>query len=245
MLTIAFLAGTILAVSRTRKLGMPPFEMVNVANLIIISSIVGSRLLFVFEEPGHFLQYPMSIFSVWRGGVSYHGALLLSAIAVFSWLRIRRLSEAVVFDSVAPALVLGFLFVRLGCFLNGCCFGTPTGMPWGVIFPFDSPAGQTYPSLKLHPTQLYEAAAALASVFIILALERKGVFRARPFSTFFCALILSSLWRFIVEFYRHQETPGVFAPWCTTAQVYCLILLTLSISGIAIVGSKKPMPVFR
>ncbi len=242
MLTLAFLAGTLLAAKRARRFGIPSHEFVSVANLIIISSILGSRLLFVLEEPDSFTQDPASILFVWRGGVSYHGALFVSVASVLCWLRWRHIAVGALFDAVAPSIALGFFLVRIGCFLNGCCFGTPTEMPWGVVFPLNSPAGQVYWNLKVHPTQVYEAVAGLATLFVLLALEREGKIRKRPFVLFFSTLAISAVWRFIVEFYRHHESGRAALLWFSEAQVYCIIILTLSIPAIIQIRYKRSTP---
>ncbi len=242
MLTLAFLAGTLLAARRARRYGISSHELANVANLIIISSIAGSRLLYALEEPDSFAQDPVSIFFIWRGGVSYHGALFLSVISVLCWLRWRHITAGALFDAVAPSIALGFFLVRIGCFLNGCCFGTPTDMPWGVAFPLNSPAGQVYQNMKVHPTQLYEAVAGLATLFVLLALEGAGRFRKRPFVLFFSTLAISAVWRFFVEFYRHHESGRPALLWFSEAQVYCIIILTLAIPAIVRFRDKRSTP---
>lgn len=241
-LTLAFLAGALLAARRARRCGIPSHELINVANLIILSSIAGSRLLYVLEEPHSFAKDPVSIFFIWRGGVSYHGALFLSVLSVLCWLRWKRIPAAALFDAVAPSIALGFVLVRIGCFLNGCCFGIPTGTPWGVIFPLDSPAGQVYPNLKIHPTQVYEALAGLATLLLLLALERTRRLGRRPFLLFFSVLACSAFWRFVVEFYRHHESGQTTLLWFTEAQVYCIIILMLSIPAMIRIREKRSTP---
>ena len=165
-----------------------------------------------------------------RGGFSYHGGLFFSFIGVFWWMKRKKIfSWGNIVDICTPSIVLGFFFVRIGCFLNGCCFGTPTDMPWGIVFPSDSPAGLIYKNTKIHPVQLYAAFSALVSFIILIAIEKRGHFVRRKGHLFFSFLILSAIWRFIIEFFRYQEFNSTLINWLTNAQVYSVTVLFFAI----------------
>ena len=239
MLTIAFLVGTLIAARRAKRYGILPDEMVNLAVVIIIASIVGSRTLFVFEHIKIFSNNPISVLFIWQGGFSYHGGLLFAFIGALWWIKRKNIPIRRTFDIVAPSIALGFFFVRIGCFLNGCCFGNPTDMPWGVIFPSDSAAGLIYNNTKIHPTQLYDSLSGLISFFILLGIEKKLQFSEGKGLLLFFILILSALWRFIIEFFRYQMPDLIIVGWFTKAQAYCLGILLFSIIGIVIVNRQN------
>ena len=98
-------------------------------------------------------------------------------------------------------MALGYAFGRIGCFLNGCCFGLPTNLPWGVVFPPGSLADFYCHGERLHPTELYSSFSGLL-IFIILAL----LYRHKKFNgqILFWGLILYSIYRFLVEFLRYS-----------------------------------------
>ncbi|MHC4791462.1 MAG: prolipoprotein diacylglyceryl transferase, partial [Planctomycetota bacterium] len=239
MLTIAFLAGTILAVRRAKRYGIQPREVIKLVNIIIIASIVGSRILFVLENLKVYSENLLSILFIWQGGFSYNGALFLSLVCTFLWLRRKKISVGKMLDVLAPAIALGFFFVRIGCFLNGCCFGTPTEMSWGVIFPPSSPAGQVYENIKIHPTQLYSSFSGLISFFLLLRLEKKIQFAEVSGLLFLSFLTLSALWRFIIEFFRYQGHDSTKVGWFTEAQIYSMVIFIFSVIMITRICKKK------
>jgi phosphatidylglycerol:prolipoprotein diacylglycerol transferase len=228
MLCVAFLVGAFLAVKRAKKFGITPHEVISVVTVIIITSIAGSRILYVLEHIRSFTASPGSFFHVTGGGLSYHGGLLFACVGVLWWVRRRKASAGIVFDIITPAVALGFFFVRIGCFLNGCCFGTPTDLPWGVVFPPDSPAGWVYANATIHPTQLYSSFAGLMVFLVLLRLEKKGSFARGSGSLFFSFLILSALCRFVIEFFRYHDSYALVTGSFSLAQAYCVAILLFS-----------------
>jgi phosphatidylglycerol:prolipoprotein diacylglycerol transferase len=235
MLTLAFLIGTIVAARRAKKCGILPHEIVTLVVIIIIASIIGSRALFILEHFHVFLKDPISIFYVWEGGLSYYGGLLLAIIAFTWWLKSKNISALRMLDIFSPSVTLGFFFVRIGCFLNGCCFGKPTDVPWGVVFPPESPAGQVYKDTPIHPSQLYSSLSGLLGFFVLLGIEKRFRLDRRAGLLFFLFLIISALWRFIIEFYRYQNFDATMVFWFTKNQVYSLVIFAFSIIMVALI----------
>jgi phosphatidylglycerol:prolipoprotein diacylglycerol transferase len=228
MLTVAFLIGTMIAVKRAKKFGMQPEEIINVVVVIMIASIVGSRLLYVLENIEYFADNYSSIFFVSQGGFSYHGALFLSLVVMLLWLKRKKISIGLMFDILAPSVALGFFFVRIGCFLNGCCFGNPTNMPWGVTFPINSPAGLVHKNTAIHPTQIYSSLSGLVAFFFLLWINQKKQFAEGSGLLFLIFLILSAIWRFIVEFFRYNDSHSFTAIYLTQFQIYCIGIFVIS-----------------
>jgi phosphatidylglycerol:prolipoprotein diacylglycerol transferase len=239
MLTVAFAIGTLLSVRRGRRQGILAYEVASLVTVILLSSIIGSRILFVIEKPHLFFVDPWRVLEVWNGGFSYHGGLLLAILLGLWWCRRKRFPYGVILDTVAPAVALGFVFVRVGCYLNGCCFGTPTNLPWGVVFPPGSSAGWMYPSISIHPTQLYESMAGLVSFLVLLGLERTSRFSRGDGSLFWAFLTLSSSWRFILEFWRHHEPGSAVAGGLVPAQLYSIGILVFA--AIMMVNTKRAL----
>ena len=115
-------------------------------------------------------------FLLWQGGLSYHGGLFAAVLAAWLWFRVKRIPVEKMVDIFAPSIALGFGIVRIGCFLNGCCFGTPTDMPWGLNFPLISPAGRVFGSAPIHPVQLYASICGLLGFLVLIWIEKKYPF---------------------------------------------------------------------
>lgn len=144
----------------------------------------------------------------WQGGLTFYGGFL-AAIVTSVWVsRKKRMGILRVADLIAPYTALGLAFGRIGCFLNGCCYGSPTDLPWGVHFP--------HRSGPVHPTQLYETLGALALFFVL----RWGVApRQQIQGRVFGALLAGyGVFRFLLEFLR-DDARGAFLSISTSQWV--------------------------
>jgi phosphatidylglycerol:prolipoprotein diacylglycerol transferase len=105
-------------------------------------------------------------------------------------------------DIMAPSLALGLFLTRIGCFLNGCCYGKPTDLPWGVTFPPEAFGGRLFGETPLHPAQLYSSLAGLLILLLLLLYDRRPRAEGQVFSLY---LILAGLARFLLDFVRSYE----------------------------------------
>jgi phosphatidylglycerol:prolipoprotein diacylglycerol transferase len=147
MMVIGFLAGFFLAKRLTRHITPHPQLISNVALYALIPGVVGARTFFVIHHFSHFRADLPSVFAVWQGGLEFYGGVICAIPVIVLYLRHHKLPVRRYFDILAIALFLGLAFGRIGCFLNGCCFGKPTDLPWAVRFPHGSFAyqSQIYP----------------------------------------------------------------------------------------------------
>jgi phosphatidylglycerol:prolipoprotein diacylglycerol transferase len=131
-------------------------------------------------------------------------------------------------DVFAPGIALGHVTGRLGCLAAGCCYGKPTDLPWGITFtnPLAATNVGTPLGIPLHPTQLYEAGAALVIVTLLLATERRG--RRFAGRTFWTYMFLYSVSRYIIEMYRGDPRGTVFGIF-STSQFISVVLGPLSL----------------
>ncbi len=210
MLAIAFRAGIFVALKRASKFGVKPQEIMDTALVIIISAIIGSRFFYVIfhlqEFEGRWLDIINPLQSSGACGIagfSMMGGVALALIAAPIYAKIRKLNFLQLADTIAPSFLLGAGITRIGCFLNGCCFGKPTTSPLGLQFPPDSPAGFICPYTRIHPTQLYASALGLILFAILLLLEKK--MRKGPGFTLGGMMVLYSLDRFVVDIFRYYE----------------------------------------
>ncbi|MDP3723298.1 MAG: prolipoprotein diacylglyceryl transferase [Candidatus Omnitrophota bacterium] len=204
LLVIAFVVSTWLASRAARRL--PPAQraigaeqLVDCASLALLSGVVGARLFYIILQRELFLQSPWEVLAVWHGGLVWYGGLAGGLLAAWGYVRWKRLSFLGVLDQFAPFLAVGHAIGRVGCFLNGCCYGKPTGAWWGVTFP-----GHAQPVI---PTQLLEAAG-LIVLSVALRRIQRGRLTERRGALFGVYLMGYAVLRFVLEFLRGDQASG-------------------------------------
>lgn len=202
MLVISFLVAIFLVRRAARKHKIPDAVVENLAFWIMLGVIIGGRALYVLFHLNEYYDI-FTIFEIWRGGMMFFGSFLGAVVAGILYVRTVKLPVLLLADLAAPAVALGEFFTRIGCFLNGCCFGLKCDLPWGIKFPPDSIAGSSpVGAFHLHPTQLYSSLFGLL-LFIFLSLRsRRRYFRGELFGLY---LALSGLYRFGIDFVRYYE----------------------------------------
>ncbi|MEO0010219.1 MAG: prolipoprotein diacylglyceryl transferase [candidate division WOR-3 bacterium] len=230
MLFISFVLGIMIVERRAKRFGVEPKRITDLALWVLLAVVLGSRLFYVAFHWDEFRNDLVGIIRFWGNppglsGLMFYGGFLGAFIAglVFVWL--NRLPLLKMLDAVAPALVLGEGFTRIGCFLNGCCFGKPTTCPLGMVFPAGSAAGAQFPNQTIHPTQLYSSLAGFVLFGVALLLEQR---KLKPGVLFGIILLLYSLFRFGIDFVRYYEDAANF--WGNQA-----VALSLSLLGLVLI----------
>lgn len=187
---IAFLVSIFIAIKEARSRAISTDTVYDLAFWILLGGLAGARLSFVVYNWPLFTFNPWEAFAVWEGGLSLYGGLAGGLIAGLAFVYWKNLPIDDLLDIVGLVLPLGISIGRIGCFLNGCCYGKPTQLLWGVVFP----------SLgyKVHPTQLYELLYAFF-IFLFLYCFRYRIGRG---NVFFAFLFFYSFFRFLNEFFR-------------------------------------------
>ena len=244
LLAAAYLLGLRLAMSRAKSRGLDPNRALDLGIAIIISALVGAKLLLVVVDFDKFRQSPAELFSIVRSGGVFYGGLIAAVVVAFWYMRRHKMPLWTTCDVFAPGIALGHAVGRLGCLMAGCCYGRPTDVPWAITFTNPEAAANvgTPLDVTLHPTQLYESAAEGLILLLLLATEKKG----RPFEgrTFWSYMVLYGISRFVIEFYRGDERGAVFGT-VSTSQFISLVLVPLAI-GMLIYLSRRtsdPLPV--
>ena len=210
---LAALAGLACAVIVAGRGRLNPREMYGAGVVCILFGFWGARLLgMVYYGTG---GQPLPWLRFWTGGTAQYGAFLGGGLAMLLFLALRRLPVLSYFDAVAPAVALAVVIGRVGCFFNGCDFGTLSRVPWAVRFPPGTEAyadhlarGWIAPgagwSLPVHPIQLYASAAWLGLAAILLA-RRSGI----PGLRFGWLAIAHGAGRFAEQFFRGDFRPAL------------------------------------
>ena len=242
LLAAAYLIGLQFAVVRARARGLDGNRVMDLGIFIIISALVGAKLLLLVVEFDHFRRDPAEIWTIVRSGGVFYGGLLLAVGVAFWYIRRHRLPLWTTCDTFAPGIALGQAVGRIGCLMAGCCYGKPTELPWGITFTNTLAAANvgTPLEISLHPTQLYESGAALLILGVLLLYERRGHgFAGRTFWTY---LLLYPTARFIIEFYRGDPRGSVFEI-LSTSQFVSALLVPLGIITLIVLGRhRNPEP---
>jgi phosphatidylglycerol:prolipoprotein diacylglycerol transferase len=150
MMVIAFLAALFLIRHLSRNITPNPQLITNAALYSLIAGVIGARLFYVIHHFNQFQGHLFSIFAIWKGGLELLGGVILAIAVIDLYLWYHKLPIRHYNDILAIGLMLALALGRIGCFLNGCCFGKPASLPWAVRFPYGSDAyhSQIYPNLK-------------------------------------------------------------------------------------------------
>jgi phosphatidylglycerol:prolipoprotein diacylglycerol transferase len=214
MLAVGFLIGILWARKRAVKAGIPPEQVIDLSFIVLIASVIGSRFFYVIYHLDEFSDNLLDIVNPFQGGsvgiagLSMMGGILLALISAVVFFAVKKIDPWPLCDAMMPMFALGLGITRIGCFLNGCCYGLPSHDHFGLVFPLDSPAGFHYPGIPIFPAQLYSAAAGLVILSIVMVSERFKKFNGH---SFWMTIGLYSIWRFIIDFYRYYEDSMIFA----------------------------------
>ena len=206
MMALAFVVGTFLGLREARRASLDEDKVVNVILVTLIASVLGARMLYVLEHLGEFRREWTSALALWQGGLTLYGGIAAGTFAGLVAAKRMGLPVWITADVLTPSLALGTMFGRIGCFLNGCCYGRPTNLPWGVVFPHESFAYLEFGDQPVHPSQLYNALAGLGLFLLFRLLRRR--FRV-PGVMFWSFIVLFALVRIPLDLTRTYEADAV------------------------------------
>ena len=234
LLAAAYLLGLQFALVRAKARSLDPTRVMDLGIYIIISALVGAKLLLLVTDFQTFKSNPAELFNLLREGGVFYGGLIVAVLVAVFYIRKVGLPLWTTCDVFAPGIALGHVIGRFGCFFAGCCFGKPTNVPWAITFtnPFAAANVGTPLNVPLHPTQLYEAGAEFLILVFLLTTEKSG----RKFAgrTFWLYMLLYAISRYIIEFYRGDER-GAVGPF-STSQFISLILAPLAVIMLVYLG---------
>lgn len=193
MIALAFTLGILWAVRNAPREGIKEDHVYEILIMTVILAAFGSRLVYVarnFEVYREELLWGMLGFR--DGGLVFHGGFIFAVIGILIYSYIRKINFFKIMDIAAIIVAIGYPIARVGCFLNGCCYGTHSDLPWAVVFP-------AVDDISRHPTQLYSTLLMAGALVLLLYLRRYKFFQGYLLSWF---LILYGGYRFIVEFVR-------------------------------------------
>jgi phosphatidylglycerol---prolipoprotein diacylglyceryl transferase len=241
LLAAAYLLGLQFGLWRSKPLGLDPNRVMDLGIWIIVSALVGAKLLLLFVEWDTYRRNPSELWTLVRSGGVFYGGLIVAVLVAMFYMWRHRMPVWPVSDVFAPGIALGHVIGRLGCFFAGCCYGRPTDVPWAVVFRSEYTHREVGTPINepLHPTQLYEAGAELLILGVLLVLEKRG--RPYPGRTFWAYMLLYGISRFVIEFYR-GDIRGTILTF-STSQFVSLIIVPVSIVMLIVLARRTaPAP---
>ena len=214
MLVLAFFVCAYLSSLQAKKENFDSETIFNLLFLVFIFGIIGSRVFYVLINAGFYLRNPLEIIMLQHGGMAWFGGLIFGTTAAILFIKKHKMNLLKTLDLLVPFIALGQAIGRIGCLLNGCCFGRES--EFGIYFKvFDK---------VLIPTQLYSS---LLLLLIFMVLRFKQDAKHLPGEILCSYLFLYSLKRFFVEFLRN-DSPRIFYG-LTLFQILCLVMFFLSL----------------
>ena len=232
--SLAYIFGILLGWIVAKKLFIQNIEVKNkfddYLTYLILGVILGGRLGYIFiYNLSFYINNPLDIFKIWQGGMSFHGGLIGVIFASIIFAKKNNQNSFLYMDIIALVAPIGIFFGRIANFINSELYGTTTNVPWAVTF-------IQVDNLSRHPSQLYEALLEGLFLFVLLIYFRNK-FLNKPGVISGLFLILYSIFRFIVEFYRApDEQLGYIFLNFTMGQVVSLIFI---LSGIILIYFKN------
>lgn len=256
MLLVGFLAAIKLAQWRAAQIGIDRDLVFDAGFWILIGGVIGARLWYLAQYHDDVFAAKqgwdviVAVFNLTQGGMVVYGGMLLGTVAFFAYcFRVRhKVGTLNMADIVMPSVFIGMGFGRIGCLLNGCCYGGPCELPWGIRFPAGSVTWQALvhrgfleetaaATFALHPTQIYSSINGFLLAWVTAAYFPH---RRRPGEVFALGCILYSITRFIIEFLRNDEM-GIFGTDLTISQATSLGVCAAGITLLAVLSRRPPL----
>ena len=224
MLVIAFMAAAFLASRYAKEKGINPDVIFNLCFVVFISGIIGARVFYVVSNLRYYLNNTLEMIMLQKGGLAWFGGLIAGSSCGIFYLKAKKLPIFKIADLLVPFVALAQAIGRLGCFLNGCCYGKESA--FGIYSPQQEAA--------LIPTQLYSSLL-LVLIFIILR-----VLQERPHKVgqiFFAYLLLYCAKRFFMEFWRGDSPAFLFQ--FTLFQLISVVIFLIALASLFIIKKRK------
>jgi phosphatidylglycerol:prolipoprotein diacylglycerol transferase len=224
LVAMGFLAGLWTASRRAKLVGISAEQVYDLGPWLIVGGILGGRVLYVmsyWKEDFAANPFP-EIFMVQHGGLVFYGGLIGAIITGMVYLRWKKIPVWSMADVLAPSICLGSAFGRIGCLLNGCCYGRACSYPWAIHFPVTHETG----GMPVHPTEIYDSVLNFAFYCFLAWLFRRKKFDGQIFATF---LVGYAILRSFVEYFRGDYPVHYLGGIATPAQLISMGIVAVGL----------------
>ena len=248
MIALAFIAAILFAMKEAKKSGEDPERILDISLYVILGALIGGRLGYVLTYLDYYIKNPVKILYFRQGGLSFLGGFLVAYSLYWLYVKRTKISFWKYADIGAPSIALGIGIGRIGCFLNGCCYGV-ISENYGIKFPslHMSPvylqhlkdgliASGSASTLPVIPTQLYSSLYGFLIFFILLWMKKYKKYDGFLFLSF---LILYSISRFTIEFFRFYENNYQVFNLFTITQAILIVVILVSLVSMNILKKKS------
>jgi phosphatidylglycerol---prolipoprotein diacylglyceryl transferase len=239
MVALGFLVGLWTAGRRALHAGIAAEKILDLGPWLIVGAILGARALHVISYwRESYAERPIvEILAIWHGGLVYYGGLIGASLACILYTRLKKLPLWKVADILAPSIALGYVFGRLGCLLNGCCYGRACDLPWAIRFPPGNPLNP--PTFPVHPTEVYDSLLNLGLYAALAWLHRHKKFDGQVFAAY---LVAYALLRSFVEMFRgdYPEHQHYLGGWATPAHLVSFGILAAGLALLWVLPRPEP-----
>ena len=247
MIALAFITAILLAMKEAKKYGENPERVLDISLYVILGALIGGRLGYILQYLDYYLKNPLKILYFRQGGLSFVGGFLVAYFLCWLYVKRTKISFWKYADITAPSIAIGLGIGRIGCLLNGCCFGV-VSENYGIKFPsLHMPpvylqqlkdgliaSGSAY-TLPVIPTQLYSSLYGFLIFFILLWMKKYKKYDGFLMLNFF---ILYSISRFTIEFFRFYENNYKIFNLLTITQTILIGVILVSLVFMNILKKK-------
>ena len=249
MIVIAYFLGLWAVKRESERTGLNPADAENISFILIICGVIGARIWYVWEHWQDYAYTPFDIFKVWQGGLVFYGGLIGAVVGTYLYIKYKKIHFLKTGDAFAPGIALAIGVGRIGCFLNGCCYGKLTHSWIGVSYPAtNSPPAyfqqlrdglitqEAARSLPVIPTQIISTIDLLIIFGVLMYLRRRKPFRG---FLFYLLFTLYGIHRFFIDFFRYYEGNAEALKYITLSQLISLIIIIFSLVMFIYLWKKK------
>lgn len=240
MIMVAMFAATWVSLRFARREKLSEVAILDLSIIAIVASMLGARIFHVLvEAPEYYWESPIRVLYFWQGGFVSLGAFIATILSWLVYLKVKKLNIAQYLDvagNIAPVIIF---FVRIGCFLNGCCYGKPATHWPSVVY--DNPSSTAclmgFCHVPLYPTQAFFMLNAVV-MFIAMIVVRK--YRTAYGQVGAAFLMYEGVSRFFIEFLRGDDDRGVyFNGAISTGQIVMVLFFVAGLAMWIMVSKKK------
>ena len=219
MIVVAVIAGIAISLVEAKRKGLKQDTIWDLALWVVIGGILGSRLLHIIDRWDYYYYHPEQLFNF--AGLAIWGAVLGGLLAVMIYCLVKRTSFWQLGDTIAPGAIMGQAIGRVGCLLNGCCYGLTCEQPFGIVY--HNPESYAPQGIPLYPTQIFHIIWNLIGFGILWALRKK----LKPDGALFLVwLIFFGVGDFVIRYFRESE-PFLFN--LPEAQVVDILIVVIAL----------------